>query len=35
MSEQDKVNGHSDAIYHPVPKEDQIFRVEKRGVSLT
>lgn len=28
MGEQDKVRGHSDAVYGPVPKEDQLFDIE-------
>ena len=28
MSKQDKVTRHSDAIYDPMPKEDQLFKVE-------
>lgn len=31
----DKVPGHSDAIYGPVPKEDQIFRVEFLEIAPT
>ncbi|KAF7128414.1 hypothetical protein CNMCM5793_003144 [Aspergillus hiratsukae] len=35
MSKQDKVAGHSDAIYDPVPKQDQLFKVEFLEVAPT
>jgi hypothetical protein len=35
MDKQDKVFGHSDAIYDPVPKEDQLFSVEFLEVAPT
>ncbi|KAF7169555.1 hypothetical protein CNMCM5623_002215 [Aspergillus felis] len=35
MFKQDKVYGHSDAIYDPVPKEDQLFSVEFLEVAPT
>ncbi|CAJ2507674.1 Uu.00g088600.m01.CDS01 [Anthostomella pinea] len=35
MSEQDKVPGHSDAIYGPVPKEDQLFEVDFLEIAPT
>jgi hypothetical protein len=35
MFKQDKVPGHSDALYDPVPKEDQLFSVEFLEVAPT
>ena len=35
MAEQDKVRGHSDAIYGPVPKEDQLLDVEFLEIAPT
>jgi len=35
MGEQDKVPGHNDAIYSPVPKEDQLFDVEFLEIAPT
>jgi hypothetical protein len=35
MAERDKVRGHNDAIYSPVPKEDQLFGVEFLEIAPT
>jgi len=35
MTEQDKVRGHNDAIYGPVPKEDQLLDVEFLEIAPT
>ena len=35
MAEQDKVRGHNDAIYGPVPKEDQLLDVEFLEIAPT
>ncbi|KAN0111006.1 hypothetical protein V8E51_007393 [Hyaloscypha variabilis] len=35
MAEQDKVRGHSDAIYGPAPKEDQLLDVEFLEIAPT
>jgi hypothetical protein len=35
MAEQDKVRGHSDAVYGPVPKEDQLLNVEFLEIAPT
>jgi hypothetical protein len=33
--EQEKVGGHNDAIYGPVPKKDQLFNVEFLEIAPT
>jgi hypothetical protein len=35
MAKQDKVRGHNDAIYGPVPKEDQLLDVEFLEIAPT
>ncbi|KAF4610387.1 hypothetical protein G7Y89_g15732 [Cudoniella acicularis] len=35
MAEQDKVRGHNDAIYGPIPKEDQLLDVEFLEIAPT
>jgi hypothetical protein len=35
IAEQDKVRGHNDAIYGPVPKEDQLLDVEFLEIAPT
>ena len=35
MAKQDKVRGHNDAIYGPVPKEDQLLDIEFLEIAPT
>jgi hypothetical protein len=35
MAEQDKVRGHNDAVYGPVPKADQLLDVEFLEIAPT
>ena len=35
MAKQDKVRGHNDAVYGPVPKEDQLLDIEFLEIAPT